>query len=386
MRTALVYDGLYPYVKGGADKLCHELAKQLAQQYEVHVFSMRFWGRDRVLKSAEGVVFHGTCEPAPMYVDGRRSVSQVLRFSASLFGSLWNQSYDVVNCLSTPYLPSLICKLQMIPHGTPLVVTWLELWDEYWFKYWGWRGVFGVIAEKFTALVADHIVAISSLTKRRLVERGVPEHKVTVVRPGVDFDRIVSIPAHRDRSDVIFVGRLIREKNVDTLLRAISRLAKLNPNITCTIVGDGPEKEALENLSSCLGLAQNVKFLGALDNFVEVCARIKASRVLVLLSEREGFGLVVAEANACGIPAVVARADNSAASELVNEGENGFLCELNDEDVANTLTRMLTDEDLHTRLKENSLDCGRQSSWEAMASAVGQVYTKVAATRSRVCH
>ena len=94
------------------------------------------------------------------------------------------------------------------------------------------------------------------------------------------------------------------------------------PDLRALIVGDGPERPALEALARDLGLP--VTFAGFLPDYDSVIAAMKASRVFVLPSTREGFGIAALEAMACGVPVVTADHPGNAARDLIVPGVNGF--------------------------------------------------------------
>ena len=84
------------------------------------------------------------------------------------------------------------------------------------------------------------------------------------------------------------------------------------------------KKKRLGVLAQKLNLEKNIKFLGLLEDHDDVYAIIKSSKVFVLPSAREGFGIVVIEANACGIPVITVDHKDNAARDLIEEGKNGF--------------------------------------------------------------
>ena len=76
MKIAYVYDAVYPWVKGGAEKRIYELSRRLAKRgHEVHCYGMKWWpGEDEILK--DNVHLHGICPPMPLYSNGKRSISR----------------------------------------------------------------------------------------------------------------------------------------------------------------------------------------------------------------------------------------------------------------------------------------------------------------------
>ena len=90
MKIAYVYDVIYPYVKGGAEKRIWELSKRLARKgHEVHIFGMKFWAGGDVFTN-DGVHLHGICEPKELYVEGRRSIKEAIYFARKLISPLLN--------------------------------------------------------------------------------------------------------------------------------------------------------------------------------------------------------------------------------------------------------------------------------------------------------
>src|SRR5207244_10473436 len=150
---------------------------------------------------------------------------------------------------------------------------------------------------------------------------------IDVVPNGVDLEALraggTAKPATR-RLDVLFVGRLIAEKRVDLLVRAVAMLAERRPWLRCEIVGDGPERAALAALAEQLGVAAQVTFTGRIHE-EEVPGRLGSARILALPSAREGYGITVVEAQAAGAVPIVARGRMSAAADLVQHGVDGFV-------------------------------------------------------------
>lgn len=379
MKIALIYDAVYPYVKGGAERRYYELAKRLTADHEVHLLGMKFWQGDDVIRTDEGLFLHGVCRPVEMYVRGRRSILQAIYFAVKLLFPLMKERFDLIDCPSAPYFPLFTCKLYSRFRGRPFIVAWLEYWGDYWYEYLGWLGVWGKLAEKLATRLPDHIIAISDHTGECLVENGVRADKITAIPLGMNVSEIEAVESSEIESDVIFAGRLIREKNVDTLICVIGELVNRRVPVKCCIVGDGPEREKLESLAGSMGLMNHITFFGFLEHQEEVYALMKSSRVFVFLSSREGFGLVVPEANACGLPVIVVKAKHNAASSLVRHEESGFVCDLDVEQIANTTQRLLTDDVMYDRMRSAAVAWAQQFDWDVTARRTEQVYLNMAA-------
>ena len=340
MKIAFVFDAVYPYNKGGAEKRVWEIAQRLAQRgHEVHLYGMRYWDGDEVCVK-DGVYLHGVCPVQELYIDGRRSIKEAIYFAYKLLGPLFRERFDIIDCSNFPYFPCFTAKLHSLMKGSTLVITWLEVWDRYWLEYLGKRGVIGRLVERLTARLSCNVIAISETTKRDLMTIGATGD-IAVLLNGVDSEQVANVSPSENHSDIVFAGRLIRHKNVDVLLRAVSLITTHSPRVSCLIIGDGPEKRRLQSLARDLELESNVHFAGFLTSSEDVFSYMKSSRVFVFPSTREGFGIAVVEANACGLPVVTVRHPKNAACDLVVESENGFLCDLDEEDMAEKITTAL---------------------------------------------
>jgi len=184
-------------------------------------------------------------------------------------------------------------------------------------------GALATLGSKVRAAV--FVVAVCEDGRRRILARTPRghEHKVQVVRCGVDR-RLLESPVRpiEDAARLVCVARLSREKGLTVLLRAAAVLAREGLKFELALIGDGPERGALEELRRELRLDGHVRFEGWQGGAV-VQARIVASRALVLASLSEGLPIVLMEALALGRP-VIATAVGGVA-ELVRSGDCGWL-------------------------------------------------------------
>lgn len=377
MKIAYIYDVIYPYVKGGAEKRFWELARRLSVKgHEVHLYGMKFWqGQDIVVR--EGVYLHGICAPKKLYGEtGKRNVTQVLYFTLHL-PCLWKENFDIVDCNVFPYIPFFLVRLYSWLKRTPLVVTWQEVWDNYWYKYMG--RVKGFIArriEKLAIVLAKDIIVYSQTVKNDLLRCGASAKKIHLISQGIDLRKIKVVVASPERSELLFAGRLIREKNVDILIKAVSLLKRVFGVIKCIIIGDGPEKERLIKLTRDLNLEDNVVFKGLME-YEELVSYMKASRVFVFPSIREGFGIVVMEAMACGLPVITVNHPMNAAGDFVKDGENGFICDLDEKDIAHKVSELLRDITLRQRFSHAAEDYVKGYDWDNIASESEEFYLQL---------
>jgi glycosyltransferase involved in cell wall biosynthesis len=208
-------------------------------------------------------------------------------------------------------------------------------------------------------------LAISGSTRDDLVRRGIRAERITVVHCGLDHDRYRPSAPKSERPTVAFLGRLRKYKGVDFLLDAFQSVRRTLPDAELWIVGDGPHRGALEQRARRLGLGDSTKFLGFVPA-AEKVARLSAAHVAACPSPKEGWGLTVVEANACGTAVVASRSPGLVDS--VRDGETGLLVPHGDADaLASALTRVLTDAPLRAGLEASGLAWANTFTWERCA-------------------
>lgn len=372
MKIALVYDAIYPYIKGGGEKRFYEIGKRLAKKgHQVHLYGMKLWEGANVIKQNK-MYLHGICKAKKLYTkEGRRSILQAIYFGFHSM-KLIKEDFDVIDCCGFPYFSLFACKLISIIKRKPLYATWLEVWGKnYWYEYIGWKGYLGYIIEKLAVLMPDKIISISEHTTHKL-KNELNSKKLTYTVPnGIEFDLITKIIPAKEKSDVIFAGRLISHKNIDILIKSIKLIKEKNPEIKSLIIGDGPEKKKLEELTRKLNLEKNIKFLGILENHDDVYALMKSSKVFILPSTREGFGIVVIEANTCSIPVITIDQKDNAAKDLVKEGKNGFVCRLDEKEIAKNIMKAIKN---RNRMKQACTNSAKPYDWDNLMKKLEEVY------------
>ncbi|MGH2936424.1 MAG: glycosyltransferase family 4 protein [Gaiellaceae bacterium] len=177
--------------------------------------------------------------------------------------------------------------------------------------------------ERTLARAAARVVAISDALRRFTVEQvGVPAAKVETIHYGLDepppaWGENPPDPLPADARIVLSTSRLTRQKGVDVAVRA---LASLPADTVLVVLGEGPERAALESLARELGVDGRLHLPGRVP---DVTAWLRRASVYVQPSRWEGFGLAVLEAMVCGLPVVATRV--SSLPELVADGETGVL-------------------------------------------------------------
>lgn len=339
--VAIVSDAVYPYHKGGKEVRYHQLVSGLAERgFDVHVFTMHWWKgpRDRL---DDGVHYHAVCRRYELYSGSRRSIVQALMFALGCV-RLLRYRVDLIDADEMPHLHLFTVRAVSRLRRIPLVVTWHEHWGaRYWREYLGLLGSVAAVVEVLTLRLADHLIAPSPETARRLCDQGVAKERVTVVPNGVDLEALRSSRPSSQSYDVLYVGRLLEHKHVDLLLDALVQLRARGRELSCAIVGTGPERGRLEEQIEREGLRSAVDMLGGQADQREIFGLMRSAGVFVLPSTREGYGIVVAEALACGLPVVTTNHPDNHARELLKEGVNGWLADLSATSLADSIASAL---------------------------------------------
>lgn len=194
-----------------------------------------------------------------------------------------------------------------------------------------------------------HFIAVSEAIRQKALAYGIPADKISVSYIGVDTDRFVpgNTPLS-NRQQVLFVGRLVEKKGCQYLVEAFANIQEQYPEAELVIVGTGPQEAMLKELVSQRRV--RARFLGVLDSR-QVQQQLDLSRVFCLPSitaengNAEGLGIVILEAQACGVPAITSA--HGGATEGIVDGVTGFAH--GEKDVAaieQALVRLLADDEL----------------------------------------
>jgi glycogen(starch) synthase len=217
--------------------------------------------------------------------------------------------------------------------------------------------------------------AVITLTDRLagMLAADVPAGRLHVVPSGMRAAAFhpAAVPPAR-RSGVLFVGRLHRQKGLDTLIRALPLLPAAT---TVTLAGDGPERGALERLASDLGVGDRVTVTGFLPHR-DVPALLAGADVVVLPSRYEELGTALVEAMAAGRPVVASRVGGI--PELVRDGVDGLLVPPGDPvALAAAIDRLLGDRRLAARLGASGRTRVAGYDWGLLAARVLGIYRAV---------
>lgn len=328
-KIVFVSDSIYPYMKGGKEKRLHEISKRLSRMgYDVHIYTMHWWKGSKKIKVEDGVTLHALCRLHKLYHGDRRSIKEGIMFGLACF-KLMRVRFDVLDVDHMPFFPIvstwIVCRLRW----RRFYGTWHEaLSPSDWRSYMGRSGNIAALIERISIHLPHTITAASHQTKELLASIHGRAERVALVASGIDTELISKVQPATVPCDVLYVGRLVKDKNVDILIQAMSKVVKEKPGARCLILGSGIEKVRLMRLASRLGLQKNVTFMEPLEEAADVFSYMKAAKVFCLPSVREGFSITSLEALSCGTPVITIDSPANAARHLVQDGQNGSIVTL----------------------------------------------------------
>ena len=174
------------------------------------------------------------------------------------------------------------------------------------------------------------IICVSKHIEHYMKEIGMSEEKLKVIYNGIRVDYYKNLnKVKNDNFTIGTVGRINDKKGIDTVLKAFKKILKDYPNVKLNIIGDGPSIDKYIKLSFNLGINQSVNFMGYMQPH-KVMLEMSKWNLFILASKAEGFGMVLIEAGALGIPVIATRVD--AIPEIIKNDYNGFLVDVDNVD------------------------------------------------------
>jgi glycosyltransferase involved in cell wall biosynthesis len=254
---------------------------------------------------------------------GQRRILPPLVFGAGVLLHLLRhrKRYDVIHTASFPYF-SLLAAGAVRPWARfRLVVDWHEYWTlPYWQEYLGpVGGLVGWAVQALCMRIPQRAFCFSRLHAARLRERGV-RGELTVLEGEYEGPQVARPDAAGPL--VVFAGRHIPEKRAPAVVPAVVLASRDIPDLAGIIFGDGPDRpKVLKAIEDCQ--AQGIVEAPGFVTSEEVDQALHGALCMLLPSRREGYGLIVVEAAALGVPSIVVRDPDNAATELIEEGANG---------------------------------------------------------------
>jgi len=207
-------------------------------------------------------------------------------------------------------------------------------------------------------------VVISESTKSDLVKRGISADRIDVVLCGLDHSayKVLDGVKRYDEPTIVHFGRVRKYKSIDHVVQSFALIKEKIGGARLIIIGEGPEKKNLVKLADRMRLEKSVDFLGSVST-PELVGYLNRCHLFMNPSPKEGWGLTVLEANACGLPVVASR--RPGLMESVKDGRTGFLVEYGDiGGFAERAIELLTDQGKWEAMSRQGIEWARSLTWE----------------------
>lgn len=326
--VAVAYDCLFPYSTGGGERQYRAQADELGRRgLEVDYLTAVQW--DGPTPTEEHFRIRPLTGRLNLYSPGGvRRIPAALRYAAALFRALVRRRrrYTALIVSGLPIFNVFAARLALLGSGTRVVVDYLEVWHRrQWVEYSGLvTGTIAWLLQRAAIAITPLATCHSQLTATRLRAEGL--RRPPLVSPGLIDDAVeVETPdpaAHPPY--VLYVGRHIPDKQVEVIPAAVAAARESLPDLRLVILGTGPSSDAVRAEVRRVGGEEWTEFPGFVSD-AELDTLLHGALALVHPSRREGFGLVVVEANAHGTPVVLVEHEGNAATELIDEGVNGVV-------------------------------------------------------------
>ena len=411
MKIAIVSAVYYPMTNGVA-VFAHNLAEGLAKKgHEVLVVCPSFTGRKHQVKRGNLTISYLKSVRMPFYPDQIHEVPKRKKFFGYEMPKMFYRRgiwisptpYREVKRILKKFQPDVIHSQTCDPIGlavshyaneynVPLVTTGHTYPDTITSQLKMLKPLKKPLDAALTAYLVGYQkrsdyatmpteLAIEDLILKRRTKFKVP---VEALSNGVDLSSFKPGRAKReiynkyklptDRPIVLYVGRVDPEKSISLVVEAFARVREVVPEAMLVVVGDGTDREHLEDLVEYYEMQDSVKFLGRVL-MPDLAELYKVGDFFATASEIETQGIVLIEAAATGLPLVAV--DAGAVSEVCKTGENGFLCQPgNVEEIFEGMKQLLIDEKMRQKYSEASLKIAKQHDLNHTLKRFEEIYEK----------
>lgn len=341
---------------GGAEIIAFEFARRLVNEgHKVTFFSRAF---SNCLKEE--------------IIDGVKIIRRGNRFNVYIKAYFYYKSLkkkpqkaiDMINtiCWQTPLYIDKKIRIAYVNQLAKEVLLYEFFWPLSFIAY---------LIEKFEYFTYRNtkFICYSKSTKEDLISFDIKEKNIGIFPLGVDHDRYRKIGNKSKDPLFVFVARLAKNKRADLCIRSMKKVIGKYPKAILYVLGNGSDEKRLQKLVFRKDLEKNVKFINKNNFFVD--KNIKDLKVnlmqkawaLILPSVKEGWGLVVTEAAACGTPAIVSNV--TGLRDSVVNGKTGIILSKNpsEDELAQSMIRLIEDSNLRRDISTGAYDHSQNFNW-----------------------
>lgn len=352
----------HPY-GGGAELLSHEMARRWTKWgYEATHFSAFFPGA-KAEETINGVLYKRA---------GSWYSVHLIAFWKIITHQLGEFDVIVDEVHGFPFFAALYTRNRVVCLACEVAK---EVWDQ---MYSFPLNVIGKLMEKIYLFIYKEInfLTISPSTKIDLIRAGIKPGNIVILPMGFTISLPAKIPSKLKNPTIIFLGRLAKTKGIEDAIQAFSIIAKSIPKARMWIVGKGVVayerklKRTVKNLK-----LNNLEFRGFVSE-KEKCKLLARAHLILVPSTREGWGLIVPEANIVGTPAIVY--NSPGLRDVTKTGRNGIVLRNNTpEELAEESISMILNKKKYQKISESSKKFARALNWDDTAKTALEVMKKM---------
>ncbi|MFZ5647171.1 MAG: glycosyltransferase family 4 protein [Bacillota bacterium] len=370
MKIGIFTDSYRPYTSGVVNSIDLFTRELTGLGHEIKIFAPSYRHCEK-----DSRVFRFASVPAPT----NTAFSLAIPFSFRLKPAMASFNPDIIH-VHSPFLLGRLGTKYARALGIPLVFTFHTLYDLYVHYVPFGQQIAREITRKYYREFCngcDLIITPTAIIAEHLRKNGVTTGIVTIPT-GIDIDKFKNqdetwihcnygLPGNT--RVLLCVGRLGKEKNIGFIIDVFARVYPRHPDTVLVIIGGGPEESSLKGQARELGIQEKVIFTGMVQSD-QIHRYYCSSYAFVFASVTETQGLVLGEAKAAGVPSVAVSAFG--VSEMVKNGEDGFLTENSLDDFEEKLEIILRDKELRNRMGEAALrNCIELSSRKSAEKLAG---------------
>lgn len=229
--------------------------------------------------------------------------------------------------------------------------------------------------EKQAIKQADRLIAVSPSIREICLKMGSSPSKIALIPNGIVIEEYEVESKNPISPSILYIGRLVKIKGIDILVKALPIIKGSYPNIKLYIAGMGGQYNKINSLVKRLDLTENVVFLGNVFGSEKRCL-IASTDILVTPSRYEAFGIVILEAMASGKPVVAS--DVGGIPYIVDDGKTGLLFKDGDiDELAKNVLNLLTDKSTRLNMGRAGKEKAKLFSWEEIADETVKVYREI---------
>lgn len=376
MKIGVFTDAYFPQVNGVVTSVYQAVQELRRRGHDVYIITSRYPNYKDDKKN-------NVIRLSSFLINRKLNIRLATHFPEKELFDLYKMDFDIIHGHSGGTISLLgleIAKIKKIP----FVFTYHTLWAKYTHYLLNGFLIKPKIIKAISRIFCNRctvIIAPSKKIEEELLSYGVKK-PIRIIPSGLDLISFLNIKKGFLREKIkakdtdkilLYAGRLGKEKSIDFLIKAFEIISKKNKNVIFAIVGDGPQKEELEELTKKLGLEEKIYFTGNIQPSY-MPSIYYDSYLFLFASQTETQGLVLLEAMASGLPAVAI--DDLAVTDIIKNNKNGIISNKDINEYAKSTLQLLDDNNFRNKLAGNAKEDVQKFSIIKTVDALEKLYSE----------